>query len=45
MFFDVSVLELLRFETITFRDTTLSDINAVPDIRLCLIQLVSLRCL
>jgi hypothetical protein len=29
MFFDVYVLELLRFETLTFSDVTLSDINAV----------------
>jgi hypothetical protein len=29
MFFDVYVLELLRFETITSSDATLSDINVV----------------
>ncbi len=28
-FFDVYVLELLRLETLTFRDVTLSDINVV----------------
>jgi hypothetical protein len=29
MFFDVYILELLRLETITFSDATLSDINVV----------------